>query len=58
MNDGSWLLPRLSEALSLSAEYKQDWGICNADAQRALEFVHFYRQLDALDPNYFRAGSV
>ena len=49
MDDASWL-PRLSEALSLSAEHEQDWGICNADAERASEFVQFYTTHQVVHP--------
>ncbi len=42
MNPEDWM-HRLSQALSLK-EHEQDWGICNADPDRVLEFIAFYRQ--------------
>jgi hypothetical protein len=41
MNDANWL-HRLSEALGLNQDFTQDWGICNADATRVVEFIEFY----------------
>ncbi len=41
MNDESCLL-RLSKVLRLKDDFTQDWGICNADATRVLEFIEFY----------------
>jgi hypothetical protein len=40
---------RLSRALGLK-EYEQDWGICNSDADRVLEFVAFYDRHQPLHP--------
>ena len=48
-NDSSWL-PRLSEALGLNADFDQDWGICNADASRVVEFIAFFESHVVVHP--------
>jgi hypothetical protein len=47
-SDASWT-NRLSSALSLREE-SQDWGICNSDAGRVLEFIEFYEKHTMLHP--------
>jgi hypothetical protein len=42
-------LERLSTQLSL-IPHSQDWGICNADANRLEEFLDFYSSHDPDDP--------
>ena len=46
-NDADWV-PRLSEALQLNHHFDQDWGICNSDASRVLEFIAFYNSWDVV----------
>ncbi len=40
---------KLSTALGL-VENDQDWGICNADPSRVLEFIQFYKNNSVDDP--------
>ena len=44
----SWLI-RLSKALNLNESFDQDWGICNADANRAFEFIEFFESHTVID---------
>jgi hypothetical protein len=46
-NDADWV-SRLSKALQLNPDFDQDWGICNSDASRALEFIAFYNSWDVV----------
>lgn len=42
-------ITRLSEALGLQ-DLPQDWGTCNADPGRLLEFIDFFERHQAEDP--------
>lgn len=45
---GGWMT-RLSEDLGLQ-EHSQDWGTCNADPERLLEFIDFCERRQPEDP--------